>query len=113
MAMNKQQLINGVRSRKPTNNAEGICYDEMTADGWTLTKRGWPDYFAFRDGEIVAVEVKKGITQNLKREQHKVIQALTAHGMKCYVFTPSTGMMPYGEWMQLYESINGKPPRWS
>ena len=48
MALNKQKLINGVRSRKPANEAEGICYDVLADDGWTLTKRGWPDYFAFK-----------------------------------------------------------------
>ena len=113
MALNKQKLINGVRSRKPANEAEGICYDVLADDGWTLTKRGWPDYFAFKGDEVIVVEVKKGMGQNLKREQHKTLQAMIAHGFKGYVFTPDTGLQPYGEWKTLYTALHGEPPRWS
>ena len=77
--------------RKPKNVAEAACYDTMTADGWTLTKRGWPDFFCVRGGEFCAVEVKPHKNSALKRNQLAVMGMLSAKGVKCFMWSPDGG----------------------
>lgn len=86
------KIERGLRTRRPANDAEGKFYDQMTAAGWTLTKRGWPDFFCVNDaGEICAVEVKPHTWNKLKREQLRVAQALQAAGIDVYKWTPDSG----------------------
>lgn len=46
------------KGKRPSNEAEGLFWDEATKAGWVLTKQGWPDFICRRDGEVVLVEVK-------------------------------------------------------
>jgi len=79
-------------SRIPKNAAESACYDALTADGWKLTKRGWPDFFCVKDGRVAAVEVKPHKRSPLKRNQAVVMGLLSRAGIDCYKWTPDGGM---------------------
>ena len=59
-------------TKRPKNYAEGRCYDELERLGWRLTKKGWPDFFYERDGEICVVEVKPSPYHILKRDQNVI-----------------------------------------
>ena len=79
-------------STAPKNKAEGECFEFLTAKGWTLTKRGWPDFFCVKDGEIMAVEVKPRKKHPLKRDQVVVMGLLADRGIPCYLWTPDGGL---------------------
>ena len=55
-------------------------------------KRGWPDFFMERDGEIACVEVKRS-GRKLKPSQRHILKALAAHGVPCYHWTPDEGFL--------------------
>ena len=78
-------------NRKPQNAAEAALFDLMEADGWKVTKRGWPDFFCVRGGEICAVEVKPRKDQPLKRNQLAVMGMLSAKGVRCFKWSPDGG----------------------
>lgn len=64
----------------------------MTAHGWTLTKRGWPDFFCVNDaGEVCVVEVKPNAGIRLKNDQAAIMKYLKSLGVKCYKWTPDAG----------------------
>ena len=75
--------------KKPKNVAESIGYDKLASMGFTVTKRGWPDFFCFNEktGEIAVVEVKRNKHHKLKDSQSAVMKALSKHGIPCYKFT--------------------------
>ena len=89
---NKSYIENGVRVRKPQNEAEGMCFDFMSKEGWTCTKKGWADFFCIRGDEICCVEVKPNSGQSLKREQKVIMNALSKYGVPCYKWTPDKGL---------------------
>lgn len=77
--------------RLPKNEAEAKLYDIMKVDGWELTKRGWPDFACFKDGEMILVEVKPKRSHRLKFWQHRVLQELAKKGVCCYRWDPDEG----------------------
>lgn len=79
-------------SKAPKNKAEGECFEQLSASGWKLTKRGWPDFFCVKDGEIMAVEVKPHKGSLLKRDQVVVMGLLAERGIPCYLWTPDGGL---------------------
>lgn len=58
--------------------------------GWSVTKRGWPDYLCWKGDEVIFVEVKPdgGV---LSQYQVLVMEKLSSLGLKCYKWTPSEG----------------------
>lgn len=78
-------------NRRPANQAEGALFDLMEADGWKVTKRGWPDFFCVRGGEVCAVEVKPSASCPLKQNQLAVMGMLSAKGIKCFKWSPDGG----------------------
>jgi protein gp37 len=88
------KVIPETAKRRPRNEAEGIFWDESLETGWELTKRGWPDFFCLRDGEMRVVEIKPSGDQDLKAAQLIVMQALTAYGVPCYRWDPDMGFEP-------------------
>ena len=40
------------------NTAEKRFAQAAREHGWAVSKRGWPDFLCFKDGELIAVEVK-------------------------------------------------------
>ena len=83
-------------SRRPKNPTEGEAYDALTALGWTVTKRGCPDFFIFKETpghkDFAVVECKKP-NLGLKTAQVKVMQALIAHGVRCCVWKRGAGLI--------------------
>lgn len=75
----------------PVNPAEKRCWEELVKLGWEPTKRGWPDFVAFKGERICVVEVKPRTTEFLKRSQIRVMNALSAAGIECFKFTPDFG----------------------
>ena len=45
------------KDKRPVNKSEGLFYDKMTAAGWDLTKKGWPDFFCVKGDDIILVEI--------------------------------------------------------
>jgi len=63
----------------------------LTAAGWTVTKRGCPDFFLFKGEDFMVIECKKpGVA--LKTEQSRVMRALLERGIKCCVWRQGAGL---------------------
>lgn len=82
------------RTRILKNPAEQNCYEELTKQGWFVTKRGFPDFFCIKDSNIALVEVKPSKHYHLKLEQCLVSASLARLGVKCFKWTPETGIVP-------------------
>lgn len=80
------------KTKAPKNEAENACFMDLSALGWTATKRGWPDFFCVRNGEIMAVEVKPRKGHPLKANQAVIMVLLADHGIPCYLWTPDGGL---------------------
>lgn len=82
-------------SRRPKNLAEGEAYDALIAAGWTITKRGCPDFFLFKESlgheDFMCVECKKPNVP-LKTAQVKVMRALLKKGVSCAVWRRGLGL---------------------
>ena len=85
------QIADDLTCKKPKNDAEAALFDLMSKDGWTLTKRGWPDFFCVRGEELCAVEVKPSKKHSLKRNQLAVMGVLSAKGVRCFKWSPDGG----------------------
>lgn len=84
-------IRNDFGDQRPTNEAEGACWDLLTTLGWRITRRGWPDFVGLRDGHMIAIEVKGTRGRRLKEMQRLVMQALARCGVECYRFSPDEG----------------------
>jgi Holliday junction resolvase len=62
--------------------------NDLKAQGWTVCRRGWPDFLAVRDGRVIAVEVKPNSDRSFKQEQLFVLQWLALAGLEIYTWTP-------------------------
>lgn len=71
------------------NKAEQQCAEELRSLGWQVTKRGWPDFFCIKDGEIACVEVKPRPTCRMTTTQTLIMDKLKSHGIPCYLWMPS------------------------
>jgi len=76
------------------NKAETEFVNMAVKNGWEVTKRGWPDFVCYKGRQLVLVEVKKAKTSHLKRQQYRLMQALSKRGIECYKWTPDIGMVP-------------------
>jgi len=83
--------------RKPKNLAEGLLWEDLVKRGWRVTKRGWPDFFAMKDGEIALIEVKHHKGHPLKGEQALIMQELTKRDIPCYLWTPEDGFTKFSQ----------------
>lgn len=91
--MRKRIIERGFSFKRPKNEAEGLFFDKITAEGWTATKRGWPDFFCINDaGEFCCVEVKPRKSDRLKNDQVSIMRCLSQAGVKCYKWTPDGGL---------------------
>ena len=80
-------------SKQPKNKAESVFYSEAISKGWNLSKKGWADFFCWKDNEIMLVEVKKHRGYRLKTHQHFIFKKLTEFGIPCYTWTPEEGLI--------------------
>jgi hypothetical protein len=90
--VSKASYENGISFKKPKNSAEADCFDEMRSDGWTVTKRGWPDFFCMRNGELCVVEVKPRGSTPMKKNQSIIMEKLKEHGIQCFRYDPDDGL---------------------
>lgn len=79
------------RYHRDPGRAEGKLYDLLTAQGWTVTKKGWPDFACYKDKRLIVVEVKANRGRRLKREQIRLMTQLAAHGIDCFRWSPDVG----------------------
>jgi Holliday junction resolvase len=70
------------------NKAEREFQIAAESKGWTISKRGWPDFFCTRGDEVICVEVKPKATHKLKREQATILKFLAKHDIKAFKWTP-------------------------
>jgi hypothetical protein len=78
----------------PTTNpiiAEQQFAEWAESEGWTVSKRGWPDFMCRRGEERMAVEVKAG-KDGLRAEQIAAISDLLDAGMPTFMWTPEHGL---------------------
>ena len=88
------ETLSGMRDPRYHNGpdrAEGKFYDLLTAQGWTVTKKGWPDFACYKQGRLILVEVKAHHGRRLKREQIRLMTALAANGVDCFRWSPDHG----------------------
>ena len=76
------------------NAAEQACAKELTAQGWFVTKKGWPDFACFKGDKLALVEVKQKSSHRLKRDQFRLLTALAKLGVNCFLWSPEQGLQP-------------------
>jgi len=79
-----------IYERVRRNEVERKFEELAESNGWKPTKRGWPDFLCFKDGQVIAVECKprtkkSGELKLLKRDQVRTMEILISAGIKCYV----------------------------
>lgn len=72
--------MNNKPYREFKNSVEGDFQGQALSRLWSITKKGWPDFFCLdQDGATVLVECKKK-GQHLRFEQYLVLCELIKHG---------------------------------
>lgn len=92
-------------SRREAGKTEGpICvkaeaqFAELAkAAGWTVSKRGWPDFIMWKEGKLACVEVKLDL-QPLRENQSNVLRALAGYGVPCFTWRPKEGFTKVINW---------------
>jgi hypothetical protein len=75
--------------RRKLNEGEYAFRDFAIEQGFSYSKRGWPDFFCTdKNGNIFVVEVKPTARRNLKPEQLTVLKALSAAGIPAFRWSP-------------------------
>ena len=84
-----EERRNGMRKRsRPGAVAEKAFIEWAANRDYAPSKRGWPDFMMTQGEDLIAVEVKQHRYVPLSVDQQRVIQALLAHGIRCYVWSP-------------------------
>jgi hypothetical protein len=90
--------------RTPFTNPHEDAFAQWAIEqGWTVTKKGWPDFMCRRGDEIMAVEVKGG-KDFVRPEQFDTIRDLRAVGFPTFVWSPEKGLTEPAR-MELAESV--------
>jgi hypothetical protein len=86
------EVVELKESRDLKNAAEGAFQRLARANGWKVTKRGWPDCLCWKDdGSLFAVEIKPTGRYPLRPEQEFVLQLLADYGIRSYRWSPKDG----------------------
>jgi len=83
----KKQGLFAVHSTSMVEQRFAVLASEA---GWTISKRGWPDFFMWKDGKLACVEVK-GDLEPLRANQKAVLEGLAAYGVPCFTWRPLEG----------------------
>ena len=67
----------------------------LESQGYTLLKRGWPDFIAIKDGHFICIEVKPNRKVKLKIEQEIVLRLLGKAGIPVYRYSPDKGLKEF------------------
>lgn len=90
--LNMQEV--GKLPRNLKNPAERQLFQELTSQGWEVTKRGWPDFACFKGDNLALIEVKPNKSHRLKKSQQRLMTALANLGVKCFLWSPNSGLQP-------------------
>ena len=82
-----------LEAKEVKNKTERLFKDLAEANGWEVTKKGYPDFICYRDSDIVLVEVKKPPNLKLSQEQAKFMDGIRKYGIKGKVWNPSDGFV--------------------
>lgn len=74
------------------NKTEKLFRDLAEANGWEVTKRGYPDFICYKDNDFVFVEVKSK-DYPLTPEQEKFKSCMIRHGIKFITWRPTEGFI--------------------
>lgn len=96
------------KTRRPKNEAQGRFFDLAINKGWSVTTRGWPTFFAEKDGEMIGVEVVSSAGRKLRTDKQAVVRALQAAGIKCFLWSPEEGFTSLAESATLPDALGGK-----
>jgi hypothetical protein len=77
--------------RQRENATEEAFQVAAEKNGWSVSKRGWPDFWMTKDGKLACIEVKPSASSRPKPLQATVLNFLAAHGIDCYLWNPVTG----------------------
>lgn len=87
--------------RQLRNVPERQCLESLAKEGWSITKRGWPDFFCLHPTKgIMAVEVKPKFTHPLKKSQQLVMRELSKFGVPCYRWDQENGFTRYEDTLE-------------
>jgi hypothetical protein len=77
------------------NKAEHLFAETARKEGWLVTKCGYPDFICYRRDQnfMILVEVKANRKQRLKKGQERFITFMSAHGVRCYKWSPDNDWM--------------------
>lgn len=78
--------------------------------GFDTLQRGWPDFIAFKDDELIVVEVKPYASEALSTHQRIVMSLLQNAGIQCFKFTPQTGLQPFDDAHEASLEPQPRPP---
>lgn len=70
------------------NPAELAVLAQLEADGYSVLKRGWPDFLAVRGDEVRFIEVKPRAHSHLSPAQQRVAGVLAKLGIEVELLTP-------------------------
>lgn len=62
------------------NNTETAVAEALRTEGWTVLRRGWPDFLCHRDGMAAAIEVKSP-RDRLSEDQVQIHRVLVRCGL--------------------------------
>lgn len=74
------------------NREEAVFREWATSEGWSVTKRGWPDFICRRGPAVMCVEVKD--SDDLSSSQRATAGDLAAHGIPVYVWRAPRATRP-------------------
>jgi len=69
------------------NAAEAECARCLTEEGWTVYKRGWPNFLAVKAGQLRLIEVKACTLPRLKVRQSMIAKQFESKGLKVEIWT--------------------------
>jgi hypothetical protein len=90
-----RQLKQGKQKEFYRNYAEQLFFLTAKEHGWEVTKRGYPDFICYRQDKdfLILVEVKRSKNHRLKLSQDRFMRFLSAHGIRCYKWSPDNDWM--------------------
>jgi hypothetical protein len=74
------------------NLREAAFAAQATSNGWTVTRRGWPDFMCWKGDDVIFVEVKPD-GKPLDPHQKVIMGKLIKLGLRCFLWTPKSGMV--------------------
>lgn len=80
------------QGRRPKNPTEAQFFDEAAEAGWTLSTRGWPDFFLKLGSTYCVVEIKPASSRKFRQEEARVLGALSEAGFPCFCWSPDAGL---------------------